>query len=89
MDATDRTARYEEARMTIQQQTDEILARTANARLIAAAPEMADELRKALETFADFERISRLLGKHALATAALVPQESIRTLLTRIDGDAK
>lgn len=73
----------DEGRSYIERDTEEC---EANARLIAAAPEMRDQLEKAADTFGDFRKVLDLFGRPTLAEAARIPETAIRALLEKLDG---
>lgn len=54
-----------------------------NAYLIAAAPELLDELRKAADTFEELEAALSLLGRHVLAEGCRIAKESHRTAIAK------
>jgi hypothetical protein len=54
---------------------------SANARLIAAAPDLLDSVRKAIETFDDLERVLRLFQRAITADACKVAADSMRETL--------
>jgi len=61
---------------------------SANARLIAAAPELLEELRKAADTFADTARYFKCLGKTEGAEAYAIAEKSARAAIAKAIGAA-
>jgi hypothetical protein len=60
----------------------------ANARLIAAAPELLAELCKAADTFADTARYFSLLGKSDGAEVFRIAETAARSLIAKATGAA-
>jgi hypothetical protein len=58
----------------------------ANARLIAAAPELLSELRKAADTFADLATFLSITGKEASAAGCRIAEASHRALIAKATG---
>ena len=61
-------------------------ARAANARLIAAAPEMLDGLVKAADTFADLEKALGMIGHPRMAEACAIAGRSTRDLIAKAEA---
>lgn len=60
--------------------------RDHNARLIAAAPELLAELQKNADTFAEFAKVLNVYGKHTMAAAARVAEDSNRAIIRKAEG---
>jgi hypothetical protein len=61
----------------------------ANARLIAAAPTMYQELELAADTFRDFALVLQAIGKNTMSAAAAIAERHIREQLTAISVPAE
>lgn len=59
----------------------------ADARLIAAAPDLLAELEKAADTFADCARTLSVLGRRTLATACEIAEQSNRAAIAKATGE--
>jgi len=60
--------------------------RPADARLIAAAPELLDALQKAADTFRDLRLVLNMLGKTMGAEACDIAERASRVIIAKAEG---